>query len=180
MPPQEGRDVAGQEIGGLKPHQVCARGIGRTFQVVRAFPRMTVLENVVIGAFVGWKLTLMTLMMASFAGSIVGLGLIISRRGGMKYALPFGTFLAMGAALPVVATAVAGIPEVVDDGRTGLLVPPGDTAALGAALGRVAADATLRERLGLEARGAVLPRFGVDRYVTSVTDLYDRLLRENS
>ena len=46
---------AGAEIGGLKPHQVCARGVGRTFQVVRAFPRMTVLENVVIGAFVGAK-----------------------------------------------------------------------------------------------------------------------------
>jgi ABC-type branched-subunit amino acid transport system ATPase component/ABC-type branched-subunit amino acid transport system permease subunit len=46
---------AGQEIGGLKPYQVCARGVGRTFQVVRAFPRMTVLENVVIGAFVGSK-----------------------------------------------------------------------------------------------------------------------------
>jgi len=44
---------AGAEIGGLKPHEVCARGVGRTFQVVRAFPRMTVLENVVIGAFVG-------------------------------------------------------------------------------------------------------------------------------
>jgi leader peptidase (prepilin peptidase)/N-methyltransferase len=52
-----------------------------------------------IGAFVGWKLTLMTLMMASFAGSLVGILLIVSRRGGMKYALPFGTFLAMGAAL---------------------------------------------------------------------------------
>jgi branched-chain amino acid transport system permease protein len=47
--------LAGQEIGGLKPHEVCARGVGRTFQVVRAFPRMTVLENVVIGAFVGSK-----------------------------------------------------------------------------------------------------------------------------
>ena len=46
---------AGEEIGGLKPHAVCARGVGRTFQVVRAFPRMTVLENVVIGAFVGSK-----------------------------------------------------------------------------------------------------------------------------
>jgi branched-chain amino acid transport system permease protein len=44
---------AGAEIGALKPHEVCARGVGRTFQVVRAFPRMTVLENVVIGAFVG-------------------------------------------------------------------------------------------------------------------------------
>ena len=46
---------AGSAIGGLKPHEVCARGIGRTLQVVRSFPRMTVLENVVIGAFVGAK-----------------------------------------------------------------------------------------------------------------------------
>ena len=52
-----------------------------------------------IGAFLGWKLTLLTLMLASFAGSIVGVALIAPRRGGMKYALPFGTFLALGAAL---------------------------------------------------------------------------------
>ena len=51
-----------------------------------------------IGAFVGWKLTILTLMMASFAGSVIGLILIASRRGNMKYALPFGTFLALGAA----------------------------------------------------------------------------------
>ncbi len=50
-----------------------------------------------IGAFLGWKLTLVTLMLSSFAGSIVGVGLIVARRGGMKYALPFGTFLALGA-----------------------------------------------------------------------------------
>ncbi|MBS1819210.1 MAG: prepilin peptidase [Acidobacteria bacterium] len=52
-----------------------------------------------IGAFVGWKLTLVTLMMASIAGSIVGLTLVAFRKGDMKYALPFGTFLALGAAL---------------------------------------------------------------------------------
>lgn len=52
-----------------------------------------------IGAFVGWKLTLMTLMMASLAGSVVGVLFIVSQRGGLKYALPFGTFLALGAAL---------------------------------------------------------------------------------
>jgi leader peptidase (prepilin peptidase)/N-methyltransferase len=51
-----------------------------------------------IGAFLGWKLALVTLMLASLAGTVVGLGLIASRRGGMKYALPFGTFLALGAA----------------------------------------------------------------------------------
>ena len=43
----------GESIVGLRPNQVCRRGIGRTFQVVRAFPRMTVLENVTVGAFVG-------------------------------------------------------------------------------------------------------------------------------
>ncbi|MEQ1870492.1 MAG: prepilin peptidase [Vicinamibacterales bacterium] len=52
-----------------------------------------------IGAFVGWKLTLVALMMSSVAGSVVGLALIAAQRGNMKYALPFGTFLAMGAAL---------------------------------------------------------------------------------
>jgi ABC-type branched-subunit amino acid transport system ATPase component/ABC-type branched-subunit amino acid transport system permease subunit len=42
---------AGDALTGLRPNQVCRRGIGRTFQVVRAFPRMTVLENVIVGAF---------------------------------------------------------------------------------------------------------------------------------
>jgi len=51
-----------------------------------------------IGAFLGWKLALLTLMLASFAGTLIGLLLIVTRRGGMKYALPFGTFLALGAA----------------------------------------------------------------------------------
>jgi leader peptidase (prepilin peptidase) / N-methyltransferase len=50
-----------------------------------------------IGAFLGWPLTLVTLMMASFVGSIVGVFLIAANRGGMKSALPFGTFLAVGA-----------------------------------------------------------------------------------
>lgn len=45
----------GECLMGMKPHQVCARGIGRTFQVVRAFPRMSILENVVVGAFIGAK-----------------------------------------------------------------------------------------------------------------------------
>src|SRR5204862_3150297 len=51
-----------------------------------------------IGAFLGWQLTLVTLMLASLSGTIIGLLLIVTRRGGMKYALPFGTFLALGAA----------------------------------------------------------------------------------
>jgi leader peptidase (prepilin peptidase)/N-methyltransferase len=52
-----------------------------------------------IGAFLGWKLTLVTLMMASLSGSLIGAMLIVTSRGGMKHALPFGTFLALGSAL---------------------------------------------------------------------------------
>src|SRR5439155_16878179 len=42
----------GTELVGRKPHVVCRLGIGRTFQVARVFPRMTVLENVIVGAYV--------------------------------------------------------------------------------------------------------------------------------
>jgi len=50
-----------------------------------------------IGAFLGWKLVLVTLVLSSIMGSVIGLLVIAIRRGGMKYALPFGTFLALGA-----------------------------------------------------------------------------------
>lgn len=54
LPPAAGSiSFEGASLAGLKPHQVCRRGIGRTFQMVRAFPRMTVLENVLTGAFAG-------------------------------------------------------------------------------------------------------------------------------
>jgi leader peptidase (prepilin peptidase) / N-methyltransferase len=50
-----------------------------------------------IGAFLGWQLTLLTLVMSSFIGSVVGVVMIVSGKGDMKYALPFGTFLALAA-----------------------------------------------------------------------------------
>lgn len=50
-----------------------------------------------VGAFLGWKLVLVTLVLSSVAGSLIGLLVIAVRRGGMKYALPYGTFLALGA-----------------------------------------------------------------------------------
>jgi leader peptidase (prepilin peptidase)/N-methyltransferase len=56
-----------------------------------------------IGAFLGWKLMLLTLILSSFIGSVVGLGMIALKRGDMKYALPFGTFLAVGALVAAAA-----------------------------------------------------------------------------
>jgi leader peptidase (prepilin peptidase) / N-methyltransferase len=50
-----------------------------------------------IGAFLGWKLMLVTLVLSSFLGSFIGIAMIVLKKGDMKYALPFGTFLAIGA-----------------------------------------------------------------------------------
>jgi len=50
-----------------------------------------------IGAFLGWQQVLVTLLLSSLAGAVVGLIVIGSRRGNLKYALPYGVFLALGA-----------------------------------------------------------------------------------
>ena len=50
-----------------------------------------------IGAFLGWKLVILTLVLSSFAGALVGVIVIAIRRGDMKYALPYGTFLSLAA-----------------------------------------------------------------------------------
>src|SRR5437867_2265413 len=82
-------------------------GAGILFGIAEAYYRVRREEGLgmgdvkmlaMIGAFLGWRLALVTLMLASLAGSVVGLLLIASQRAGMKYALPFGTFLALGAA----------------------------------------------------------------------------------
>ena len=52
-----------------------------------------------LGAFLGWKAVLVTVILASFAGAVVGLAMMAAQRGSMKYALPFGTFLAIGAVI---------------------------------------------------------------------------------
>src|SRR5207245_5777728 len=70
---------------------------------------------------------------------------------------------AMAAGRPVVATRVGGLPELIEDGLTGLLVPPDDPAALAAALARLAADPALRARMGQAARERAAACFPVER-----------------
>ena len=74
LTPDKGRiSFGGASLAGLRPNQVCRRGIGRTFQVVRAFPRMSVLENVIVGAFVGARDHVTAERMARTALDCVGL-----------------------------------------------------------------------------------------------------------
>jgi glycosyltransferase involved in cell wall biosynthesis len=90
---------------------------------------------------------------------------------------PLALFEAMAAGKAVVSTAVDGCREVLEDGRTGLLVPPRDPAALAAALGRVLDDDTLRRSLGENARAAST-RYDIRACVAAMEALYDEVLAE--
>ena len=81
---------------------------------------------------------------------------------------------ALGHGLPIVASAVGGLGEIVEDGRNGLLVPPGDAAALAAALVRLY-DPLLRERLSAGARAAAAA-WSWDSYAACLEELVDHVL----
>lgn len=91
---------------------------------------------------------------------------------------PFGNALveAQLAQRPVVAAAAAGHLETVKDGETGLLVPPGDAAAMAEGVARLIKDPGLALRLGEQARAAAIARFSVKRYADDVVDLLTELL----
>lgn len=76
------------------------------------------------------------------------------------------------AGLPAIGTRVGGIPEVLEDGVTGLLVPPGDPHALAAALTAVVADSSLRVRLGTALNQKVLSAFSTEAMATETLALY--------
>lgn len=83
----------------------------------------------------------------------------------------------MAAGVPVVATRVGGTPELLEDGVTGLLVPPCDAPALAAAIGRLLEDEPLARRLGEAARARAVDRFSMQHMVRQTEELYRSLLR---
>jgi glycosyltransferase involved in cell wall biosynthesis len=87
------------------------------------------------------------------------------------------TLEAMASGLPVVASRTGGIPEAVEDGVTGFLVPPEDADALAAAIERLIDDRALRLRLGEEGRRRVVERFDIRAMLESTERLYGDLLR---
>ncbi len=82
------------------------------------------------------------------------------------------------ARLPVVATRVDGIMEVVEDGRNGLLVPPGDAHTLAEAIWTLLKNPALRQQMGEEGRAIALQRFTMERIASQVADLYRKLLNQ--
>ena len=90
--------------------------------------------------------------------------------------IPVTVIEAMAAGLPVVGTRVGGMGEVVDEGTTGLLAPPGDDAALAEAVLRLAGDPDLRARLGRQGRARAEALFSEDRMHAGYLRLYEEML----
>ena len=92
--------------------------------------------------------------------------------------LPMSILEAMAYGKPVIATAIGGIPEAVDNGVTGLLVPPGDSAALAEALGVLLHDNSKRENLGREGAGRFALKFSAEKFLNEIDSLYDECLKK--
>jgi glycosyltransferase involved in cell wall biosynthesis len=95
-----------------------------------------------------------------------------SRQEGLPIALLEG----MASCLPLVATAVGEVPSLVQDGRTGLLVPPEDVPSLAQAILTLLQDPTLRQRLGEAARALVADEFSADRMTADYLSLYQQVI----
>jgi glycosyltransferase involved in cell wall biosynthesis len=94
-------------------------------------------------------------------------------------AFPTTLLEAMAASVPIVATAVGGIPEIVRDGQEALLVGPPPTAPkVAAALDRLLADADLRRRLGAAGRARFERHFTLRRWVQQTRAVYDDVVAE--
>jgi len=94
---------------------------------------------------------------------------------------PFGRVLieAMAMKVPVVATQGGGIPEVVVEGQTGLLVPSANSAELARAIQRLLDDQELRRRFGQRGREVVEAKFTLKHHVDAITSVYNRLLAKS-
>ena len=86
--------------------------------------------------------------------------------------LPLVLLEAMAAATPVVSYSIDGVVEVIEDGRAGLLAPPGDEEALARAVSDLLADPERRARLGTAGRALVADQYGLQRSVAALEEIY--------
>jgi glycosyltransferase involved in cell wall biosynthesis len=95
---------------------------------------------------------------------------------------PFGVSVleAMAAGLPIVSTDVNELPDILDGGRAGMLVPAERPEDLAAALEQVSADPELRARLGTHARNIACTRYSLRAAVSAYVNLYDEVLDEGA
>ncbi len=94
-----------------------------------------------------------------------------------KEGFPFALIEAMAAVRAIVASRVSAIPEIVEDGTSGILLPPGDARALADALLALRAGPARRGRLGAAAEARVRREFTLEQMITRTDELYRSLFR---
>lgn len=94
----------------------------------------------------------------------------------LEEGLPMAALEAMAGGLPVVATSVGGLPEIVADGQTGYLVPPSDVMALSGRLRLLILDPKRRRAMGAAGQERARHHFSVDRMVREIAAIYDSLV----
>ena len=106
------------------------------------------------------------------AGTDILVAPSVPTSGGKREGLPVVLIEAMAAGVPVVASHLSGIPELVENDVTGLTVPPGDPAAIADALARLFADRPLRQRLARAGRERIEAEYDLDRNAARLVGLF--------
>jgi glycosyltransferase involved in cell wall biosynthesis len=120
--------------------------------------------------FLGWRKDLATIYAASDVFALTSI----------NEGTPVALIEAMASGVPGVSTSVGGVGDVIADAALGVLTPPGDVAALAAAIASLLGDPERRRRMGTAARAHVLGRYTLDRLAADIAALYADLLRERS
>lgn len=197
--PVDVRQFADVEPRGLRNGRTVVAGIGRLTEIkdwpawleaIRLLRRIvsTEVQAIVVGdgpmrgrlEQLCWRLGLAdTVEFVGYQPNVAGVltradvVMLLSRREG----LPMVLLEAMAAGVPVVATCVGGVPEVVIDGVTGLLVGPGCADQAAKAVARLLGAGQLAHRLGQAGRRHVTSRFSLDRVAAQYVQLYRRVMR---
>jgi glycosyltransferase involved in cell wall biosynthesis len=101
----------------------------------------------------------------------------VPTRDGRREGIPVATMEAMACGTAVVASALSGIPELIEDGVSGILVPPGDAAQLARTLEALATDPDRRARLGIAARQRIVDDFNLTRNAERLSGLFAEVTR---
>ena len=143
-------------------------GVGDLYSILkRRTQELSLPERVILPGQIPWHETRDFYAMCD----VVAIPSVVDSQGNVD-GLPNVLLEAMASGRAVVASRVAGIPELIDDGHTGLLVPPGDASALASSLSRVLLDDELRGALGRRARGKVTREYGWENIASTYLAIY--------